>query len=616
MKRYHIIRRLLLLILMMMIGVAPAEARTHKASARSSAHGSAGHKASGRHAGSRKAGSRRAGGSRRATSRRSGGRHGTSHRSWGRRTIPAEALPDLPSTAPLDSADQIAGSPEPAMVDTMAQARDAMARNDPAEALGRYLRVLARNPTDLEALSGAGGAALAVGDADAAINFYSRAEKIAPRDGMVKAGLASALVQKEQPRAALKLFDNAVDLGVTPATVALDRGLAYDLRGDNRRAQQEYSTVLRARVDPEATRRMALSMAMAGDRQGALTVLDPLLRQRDIPAWRARAFVLAMTGDAAGAEQAAYAVLPRSQADELKPFLERLPQLKPAEKAAAVHFGHFPENKVPQLVDVSPAASGKSVPVVATASPSPAGTAYDGAWLAARPSTAAAAPAPVVTAPIRQAEDRPAAPAASPSNVVTAPLRPSDYRLPASSPAAGTSGVVTAPVRQAEVTLSAPAVDNNAAIAAAAAARGKADARKRAEDRQLADRKAAAEKAAADKADKLAADKAQKAADKKAKDREEAKAKSSDPERYWVQIASGAYRPDLDKELAKQKARFGKQLAGKTAWTTPYKATNRLLVGPFSSGSAAQEYVNEVRKDGLATFPVTTPAGQKVEKLK
>ena len=257
----------------------------------------------------------------------------------------------LPAAAqPISDLEQSSNDPEPVVVDPMAQARDAMARNDPAEALARYLRVLARDPGDLEALSGAGAAALAVGDADAAINFYVRAEKIAPRDGRIKAGLGSALVQKEQPRAALKLlFDSATDLGISPIDVALDRGLAYDLRGDNKHAQQDYNMLLRARPSSEATRRLALSIAMAGDRAGALAVLDPLLRKQDIPAWRARAFVLAMTGDTVGGEQAAFAVLPRFQAQALKPFLERLPQLKPAEKAAAVHFGHFPEDKVPVM---------------------------------------------------------------------------------------------------------------------------------------------------------------------------------------------------------------------------------------------------------------------------
>jgi len=401
------------------------------------------------------------------------------------------------------------GAEEPLVVDPMASARDAMARGDPAEGLARYLRVLARDPGDLEALSGAGAAALAVGDADAAINFYVRAEKISPRDGRIKAGLGSALVQKEQPRAALRLFDSATDLGVAPFAVALDRGLAYDLRGDNRKAQTEYLTLLRVRADPEATRRLALSLAMMGERTGALTILDPLLRKKDVAAWRARAFVLAMTGDIAGAEAVAYAVLPRYQADALKPFLARLPSLKPAEKAAAVHFGHFPENKVPEMVIASQVAATKTGSVPAM-------------------------PQPQADAPPTQAEQQ------------------------------------------------------------------ASDARSLAQDRRAAQKRAAAEKATIEK---------------KAKAREEAKAKKANPGRHWVQIASGSYKPDLDKEWDKQKNRYGKQLSGRSPWTTPYKSTNRLLIGPFASKDAAQDFVNEAREHGLSCFPVTTSSGERVERL-
>ena len=420
-------------------------------------------------------------------------------------------------TAPLATAPSLAQAmdsqpaiEEPLIVDPMASARDAMARGDPAEALARYLRVLARDPGDLDALSGAGAAALAVGDADAAINFYVRAEKIAPRDGKIKAGLGSALVQKEQPRAALRLFDAATDLGVAPTEVALDRGLAYDLRGDNRKAQAEYLAVLRARPDPEATRRLALSLAMMGERAGALTILDPLLRKKDAAAWRARAFVLAMTGDTAGAETTAYSVLPRYQADALKPFLERLPSLKPAEKAAAVHFGHFPEDKVPVEAMVANSA----------------------------PSSAKAGSVPMMPEP------------------------------------------VASPPTEAE--------------------QAAQDARSLAQDRRAAQKHAAAERAAAEK---------------KIKAKEEAKAKKSNPGRHWVQIASGSYKPDLDKEWDKQKGRYGKMLSGRSPWTAPYKSTNRLLIGPFSSNDAAQDFVNEARDKGLSCFPVTTSAGQKVERL-
>ncbi len=248
---------------------------------------------------------------------------------------------------------------------------------------------------------------------------------------------------------------------------------------------------------------------MMGERNGALTILDPLLRRKDVAAWRARAFVLAMTGDVAGAESAAYAVLPRYQADALKPFLERLASLKATEKAAAVHFGHFPEDKVPaEAVAASPPSS------------------------------------------------------ASDGSSAMAPDKP----------------------------------DGDATVAEPR----DADAHSLAEDRRSAQRRAAAERATVEK---------------KIKAREAAKEKKANPSRYWVQIASGSYKPDLDKEWEVQKGRYGKLLSGRSPWTTPYRSTNRLLVGPFASGDAAQDFVNDAKDKGLSCFPVTTSSGQKVERV-
>ena len=39
------------------------------------------------------------------------------------------------------------------------------------------------------------------------------------------------------------------------------------------------------------------------------------------------------------------------------------------------------------------------------------------------------------------------------------------------------------------------------------------------------------------------------------------------------------------------------------------------MVGPFASKDAAQDFVNDARSGGLSSFPVTTSAGQKVERV-
>jgi Flp pilus assembly protein TadD len=245
--------------------------------------------------------------------------------------------------------------------------------SDPVEALSRYLRVLAASPRDLYALTGAGNSALAIGDANAAVSLFARAEEVAPRDGRIKAGLASGLVQLGQPRTAIKLFGDAVAFGVPEAEIAGDRGLAYDLLGETRRAQADYAQALRWRPDDEVTRRLAVSQAIAGEKGAALGTLDALLRRQDRAAWRVRAFVLALTGDRVGAETAAVAVMPRAQAQALIPFFGRLATLRPGQKAAAVHLGQFPSGMAStegqrQFANAAPAA----LPPALIATPAPA----------------------------------------------------------------------------------------------------------------------------------------------------------------------------------------------------------------------------------------------------
>ncbi|WBO23399.1 SPOR domain-containing protein [Sphingomonas abietis] len=214
--------------------------------------------------------------------------------------------------------------------------------DDPAELLAQALRTLATEPANLSALTVAGHNALALGDPNAAVGFFGRAQEIAPRDGAIKAGLGSALVQLEKPQDALRLFADASRLGVPDVDIAEDRGLAYDLTGQQSLAQRDYQTVLAVHPEDEAVRRrLALSQGISGNKAGAIATLDPLIRKRDIAGWRAQTFVLAMNGDAKGAGDITRIMLPQ-QAAMLQPFLVRLATLSPADKARAVHFGEMP----------------------------------------------------------------------------------------------------------------------------------------------------------------------------------------------------------------------------------------------------------------------------------
>jgi Flp pilus assembly protein TadD len=444
----------------------------------------------------------------------------------------------VPQDSPQDSVEETPPPTSATPTDAFSIAKAAAERGDQAEALSQYLHVLSTSPNNVEALAGAGRAALAVGDVNAATGFFARAEDLMPTNGAVKAGLGSATVQTGNGRAALRYFRQALSLGVPESKIAEDRGLAYDLTGDPRRAQASYQLALVAVPgDPTTTRRLALSQAISGNLPAALATLDPLLRKQDIPAWRTRAFAKAVTGDVAGAEQDAAFVLPANQVAVLKPYLTRLATMKASDKAAAVFLGRFPDP------------NGKT----AVASNTPVKK-------------------PILSLPTRS-KRAPAGTIVADASVATA-VQPGSGLSP--------SGSVATPASE-------PTVADSAALRAQAR---KVEAAKRAEE-------LAAQKKKADQA----------------KAAQEAKVAKSNPPRHWVQVAGGANKSDLPKAWAALKGKWPGQLGGRSPWTMHYRFTNRLLIGPFPSADAAQAWVSERKKEGMATFRVSTRAGEEVEKL-
>jgi Flp pilus assembly protein TadD len=212
----------------------------------------------------------------------------------------------------------------------------------PIDPLAMNLKILAQNPYDVNALTRAGIGALEVGDPQAAIGFLARAEELSPRDGKIKAALGTALTMVERPEEALTTFAEALTLGVFEREIARDRGLAYDLRGDNKRAQRDYVLAAKSGSDGEVTRRHALSLGITGAKDEALKMVEPLLRKGDQSAWRARAFILAMNGDMPQADRIIRAATPPSMASSMSAFLRRLPSLTPSQRAHAVNFGTIP----------------------------------------------------------------------------------------------------------------------------------------------------------------------------------------------------------------------------------------------------------------------------------
>jgi hypothetical protein len=244
---------------------------------------------------------------------------------------------------------------------------------DPADRLAMNLRLLSQNPRDVNALTQAGTSALAVGDPNAAIGFLARAEALSPSNGRVKAGLGSALVMLERPIEAMRFFNEAVAFGIPERDIWKDRGLAFDLSGDPKRAQRDYEQMLRTSQDAEVTKRLALSLGASGEKDQALRLLEPLVRRNDQGAWRARAFVLAMAGDIKGAERIVEQVMPTGS---LSPFLRRLASLNVADRARAVNFGTMPSDGT-QFASAIPVGTPRAITTAASnalASASPAAT--------------------------------------------------------------------------------------------------------------------------------------------------------------------------------------------------------------------------------------------------
>ena len=213
----------------------------------------------------------------------------------------------------------------------------------PAAALARYVRALADDPKDFNALIGAGRAALELGDTQAAAGFFARADDVNPRSPMPQEGMGAVSVENGDAKAAMPYFTRAQQLGATQAMLGCDRGLAFDMQGQQAKAQADYRAALNGADADEARRRLALSLAISGNKAEALNTLAPLSAKGDSTTMRVRAFILALSGDQNGAMTAVDAAMPGS-ASRVAPFLQRLAALPPGEKAAAVNLGIFPDS--------------------------------------------------------------------------------------------------------------------------------------------------------------------------------------------------------------------------------------------------------------------------------
>lgn len=546
----------------------------------------------------------------------------------------------------------------------------------PGMQLNNALGKLARNPRDVDALIEAGRASAAIGDPEAAMGFFRRADQLQPANANIKAGLAGAMVLAEDPFAAIPLFEQAEQIGPIDPKLLSERGLAYDLVGDNELAQRFYRQALAAGPDDETLRRLALSQAISGDRRGMEVTLSPLLQKQDKAAWRTRAFAFAILGLAAEAEAIARANLPEATASGMVAYLRYMPRLTPAQQAAASNLGHFPRAAEIGRDDPRIAAYARPKAALAAADRPAAATGRNDRT--ARPRGRTAAPdAKVPTtssaaAPVR-VDVRPAPPEPQPVKVALAPApAPAPAQtsapaqaasanaqiIPASTVPASNPGftVLDGPKTQAAPALAAvtpasaavpqsaqelppvaaptpvPAADPTPAplptpaptvVSTPAPAPAAAPAR----PRRLADvfadlappSREAEPVAGAVDLRKIAAARAKAEADaaKAAKAKEAAKSPAvTQPSRIWVQLAASRDKAGLAGDLRRFARSEPELFKGRKGFTSAWGQATRLLIGPFPNEKAATTLLAQIKKAGISDgFVWTSPAGQVVDPI-
>ena len=483
------------------------------------------------------------------------------------------------------------------------------------------MRRISFNPSDADALADAGNASLLLGDANAALNFFTRANAIRPNNSRIVSGLAIATVRTENPFEALRLFDDAVRLGASERSIAADRALAFDLLGNFGRAQQDYQLARTVASSDDIIIRQAVSLSLAGQKEQADAMLVPLL-QRNIPAaWRARAFMLAARGDLRESNKVAQGFMDAPSAQKMERFFRLMPNLTGAQQAAAIHLGHFPTSQSVgrDSEQVRRVAATAQQPAIA---PGQNRLIPSGAPLGTKPTAArdAKSEAKPQSKPDRRAQERLEVQAAVPT-----PPRPDPLveQVELAATVAGTTPIAQEPVSIAAVTPSQPApakiIAAPTSVPASTASAGfsldaivgaieipESEQRPSEVPVDLKKLKPVTPKAAAD------ASKAPKIDPKAAA---KAKLEAANPARIWVQIATGeASGLGFDyRKLTKNNPILFK---AQKPWTSPWGKTARLLVGPFADVKAAKKWEGDFKKAGGDAFMWKSEIGVPVNALK
>ena len=475
--------------------------------------------------------------------------------------------------------------------------------------LSDAVRALARDPRSLTALLAAAGASLALDDVDAANGFVQRAEAIAPADGRVTASRAAVLVRRQQPIEALRLVAAAEQAGALGISHIAERGLAYDLIGDNARAQQDYSVALSAGPDPIISRRLALSQAIAGNQRASEATLLPLLQRQDLAAYRTRAFALAILGKPDEAVSIAETMLPDRVSSRMAPYLRYMPRLTRAQQAAAANLGVFPQaarigRDDPAIAAYAPPAPAREPARTADSrlvpSGEPLGTPARGGGVprrddpAAQVAVAATTPPPAADAervfaiPPQQSAAEPEPEIAGPPPTVVAVLEAEQE-----APRPEISLAQPEPEPEPEPP---PTEEIDLAVAFA--------------DFSLPVRPAVAEGAV-----DITSITPRREAPRVEPARAAPPPKPVIPSRHWVQVATGRDTGALEFDWRRIKREAGGLLDRPKPHVAAWGQTNRLVAGPFASAREADALVARLKEKKVDSFRFTSEQGQEVKPL-
>lgn len=510
---------------------------------------------------------------------------------------------------------------------------------DPGTSLAGALRTLSSDSRNFQALIAAGRASLDMGDTQAAAGFYGRAEEVAPQSPVPKIGIGAAMTAMGDARGAMTYFDRAQGLGAAHSSLALDRGLAFDLLGQQSKAQSDYRVAMFGAQADEARRRLALSLAISRDIRGAAAMLEPLLARRDPGAVRANAFVLALAGDREGARRTIDAALPGAGA-RFEPFFRLLPVLRPDEKAMAVHLGEFPKDAAQRYASAERISS-SPVLSIGNKSEFQIESPLRSAQVQVTPPKNAKVKPPVkvaakpVDAPRRAVRE---APPPSTYFAMTRPsLDPSRYASRSRKPEAAVAATPKKAAqpdpeprpgfandelmpRTAEAEQPEPLVPIN--IGAVLNRDGEpiltAEAEVRTPPRPTPKLEIVAPPAPKPKIELARLDPPK--AKPKPKSKVEAEkpkvaAKKMPASPYFVQLASGSHADRMGREYKKIKAKKPGLFAGRSAQVTNGKELFRLVIGPFKSRDDSGAFVSQLAKAGIDGFTYTAPDGMTFEKI-